>query len=72
MDSQTASKNFMPFGGGTRQCAGAELAKAFFATFLHVLVSEYKWTKIKGGDVAQTPMLQFQDGMYIKVSKKHA
>ncbi|CAL5345121.1 hypothetical protein CsSME_00031821 [Camellia sinensis var. sinensis] len=72
IDPQTASKNFMPFGGGIRQCAGAEFSKAFFATFLHVLVSEYKWTKIKGGDVARTPMLQFQDGMYIKVSKKHA
>ncbi|XP_028125785.1 cytochrome P450 87A3-like [Camellia sinensis] len=72
IDPQTASKNFMPFGGGIRQCAGAELAKALFATFLHVLLREYKWTKIKGGDVARTPMLQFHDGMYIKVSKKHA
>ncbi|KAL7184309.1 hypothetical protein ACSBR2_026459 [Camellia fascicularis] len=35
IDPQTASKNFMPFGRGIRQCAGAELAKAFFATFLH-------------------------------------
>ncbi|CAL5409147.1 unnamed protein product [Camellia sinensis] len=65
-------ENFMPFGGGTRQCAGAELAKSFFAIFLHVLVSEYRWTKIKGGDVARTPMLRFEDGMHIKVSKKHA
>ncbi|XP_028124876.1 cytochrome P450 87A3-like [Camellia sinensis] len=72
IDPQTASKNFMPFGGGIRQCAGEEFSKAFFATFLHVLVSECKWTKIKGGDIAQTPMLQFQDGMYIEVSKKHA
>ncbi|KAI7999204.1 Cytochrome P450 87A3 [Camellia lanceoleosa] len=42
IDPQIASKNFMPFGGGTRQCAGAELAKSFFAIFLHVLVSEYR------------------------------
>ncbi|GFZ05478.1 cytochrome P450 family protein [Actinidia rufa] len=42
IDAETASKNFMPFGGGQRQCAGAELAKAFFATFLHVLVTEYR------------------------------
>ncbi|CAL5345118.1 unnamed protein product [Camellia sinensis] len=41
IDPQTASKNFMPFGGGIRQCAGAEFSKAFFAAFLHVLVSEY-------------------------------
>ncbi|GAB4838628.1 hypothetical protein Ancab_028173 [Ancistrocladus abbreviatus] len=35
------SKNFMPFGGGTRQCAGAELAKALIITFLHVLLTKY-------------------------------
>ncbi|CAL5409148.1 unnamed protein product [Camellia sinensis] len=66
IDPQIASKNFMPFGGGTRQCAGAELAKSFFAIFLHVLVSEYRWTKIKGGDIDRTPLLRFEDGMHIK------
>ncbi|KAF3950838.1 hypothetical protein CMV_023455 [Castanea mollissima] len=34
-------KNFMPFGGGIRQCAGAEYSKTFLATFLHVLVTKY-------------------------------
>ncbi|CAL5345329.1 unnamed protein product [Camellia sinensis] len=66
IDPQIASKNFMPFGGGTRQCAGAESAKSFFAIFLHVLVSEYRWTKIKGGDIDRTPLLRFEDGMHIK------
>ncbi|CAL5411596.1 unnamed protein product [Camellia sinensis] len=66
IDPQIASKNFMPFGGGTRQCAGAELAKSFFAIFLYVLVSEYRWTKIKEGDIARTPLLRFEDGMHIK------
>ncbi|PSS04897.1 Cytochrome P450 87A3 like [Actinidia chinensis var. chinensis] len=70
IDQETASKNFMPFGGGTRQCAGAELAKAFFATFLHVLISKYRWTKVKGGDVARRPMLRFEDGIFVNISKK--
>lgn len=71
IDQDTQSKNFMPFGGGTRQCAGAELAKAFFATFIHVLISEYKWTKVKGGNVSRTPMLRFDDGILINISKKN-
>nr|A0A0B4KZX8.1 RecName: Full=Beta-amyrin 16-alpha-hydroxylase CYP87D16; AltName: Full=Cytochrome P450 87D16 [Maesa lanceolata]AHF22090.1 CYP87D16 [Maesa lanceolata] len=71
IDPETQTKNFMPFGGGTRQCAGAELAKAFFATFLHVLISEYSWKKVKGGSVARTPMLSFEDGIFIEVTKKN-
>lgn len=70
IDAETQAKNFMPFGGGTRQCAGAELAKAFFSTFIHVLISEYKFTKVKGGSVARTPMLTFEDGIYVEVTKK--
>lgn len=36
------AKNFIPFGGGTRMCGGAEFSKAFMAIFLHVLVSNYR------------------------------
>ncbi|KAH7836256.1 hypothetical protein Vadar_034107 [Vaccinium darrowii] len=42
LDSYTTSKNFMPFGGGIRQCAGADYSRAFVATFLHVLVSKFR------------------------------
>ena len=42
LDPLVVSKNFMPFGGGIRQCAGAEYTKAFIATFLHVLVTKYR------------------------------
>ncbi|KAL8150270.1 hypothetical protein V2J09_020078 [Rumex salicifolius] len=64
------SKNFMPFGGGTRQCAGAEFAKVLMVTLLHVLMTKYRWTKIKGGDFARTPILVFKNGLHIKVFKK--
>ncbi|XP_059669019.1 beta-amyrin 16-alpha-hydroxylase CYP87D16-like [Cornus florida] len=70
MDSIVISKNFMPFGGGLRQCAGAAYAKVFMATFLHVLVTKYRWTKIKGGDVVRAPILGFGDGIQIKVWEK--
>ena len=33
----------MPFGGGTRQCAGAEFSKVYMAAFLHVLVTKYRY-----------------------------
>ncbi|XP_048425117.1 cytochrome P450 85A1-like [Pyrus x bretschneideri] len=43
LDSLVISKNFMPFGDGLRQCAGAEYARAFLSTFLHVLVTKYRY-----------------------------
>ncbi|PSS30727.1 Cytochrome P450 87A3 like [Actinidia chinensis var. chinensis] len=71
LDSSVISKNFMPFGGGMRQCAGAEFTRAFMATFFHVLVTKYRWTKIKGGDnFGRTPFLDFGDGIHIKISEK--
>ncbi|XP_057493602.1 beta-amyrin 16-alpha-hydroxylase CYP87D16-like [Actinidia eriantha] len=70
LDSTTISNNFMPFGGGIRQCAGADYSRAFVATFLHVLVSKYRWTKLKGGNVVRKPILDFEDGIHIKVEEK--
>ncbi|KAM7503104.1 hypothetical protein LguiB_002008 [Lonicera macranthoides] len=45
LDSRVVSKNFIPFGGGMRQCAGAEFSKAFMGAFLHVLVTKYRYFK---------------------------
>lgn len=42
MQPDVIAKNFMPFGGGTRQCAGAEFAKVLMSIFLHVLVTKYR------------------------------
>ncbi|XP_058002479.1 beta-amyrin 16-alpha-hydroxylase CYP87D16-like isoform X2 [Hevea brasiliensis] len=42
LDSQTISKSFTPFGGGTRQCAGADFSRVFISIFLHVLVTKYR------------------------------
>ncbi|KAM1044024.1 hypothetical protein ACFX2J_035018 [Malus domestica] len=70
LDSLVISKNFMPFGGGLRQCAGAEYTRAFLSTFLHVLVTKYRWTTVKGARISRSPMLAFGDGAHIKFSEK--
>ncbi|CAL5376912.1 unnamed protein product [Camellia sinensis] len=56
--------------GGTRQCAGADYARAFACTFLHVLVTKYSWTKVKGGNISRRPVLDFVDGLHIKITEK--
>ncbi|KAE8674603.1 Detected protein of unknown function [Hibiscus syriacus] len=70
--SNAKAKNLMAFGGGGRTCAGAEFSKVLMAVFLHVLVTKYRWTNIKGGDVVRAPTLGFSDGFYVSVSPKHA
>ncbi|KAJ6385357.1 hypothetical protein OIU77_028517 [Salix suchowensis] len=71
LDQVTISKNFMPFGGGTRQCAGAEYSKLVLSTFLHILVTRFRFTKVKGGDVSRTPIISFGDGIHIKFTAKN-
>ncbi|XP_039173717.1 cucurbitadienol 11-hydroxylase-like [Eucalyptus grandis] len=63
LDSGTISQNFTPFGGGMRQCVGAEYTRAFLCAFLHVLVTKFRWTEIKIGDVYRNPVLGFKDGV---------
>ncbi|XP_047318341.1 cucurbitadienol 11-hydroxylase-like [Impatiens glandulifera] len=71
LDSSVISKNFMPFGGGMRQCAGADFTRAFMTIFFHVLVTKYSWVKVKGGNkIGRTPFLDFGDGINIKVLNK--
>lgn len=65
-----SSKNFMPFGGGTRNCVGSEYAKVTMAVFFHVLVTKFRWENIKGGQISRTPVLSFGDGLHINISKK--
>ncbi|XP_055961639.1 beta-amyrin 16-alpha-hydroxylase CYP87D16-like isoform X2 [Mercurialis annua] len=71
LDSKCISKNFTPYGGGTRQCAGAEYSKVFLSIFLHVLVTKYRWTYIKEGKLCRRPMLLFGDGIHIKLHEKN-
>ncbi|KAL4273205.1 hypothetical protein GQ457_13G004000 [Hibiscus cannabinus] len=70
--SNAMAKNFIPFGGGNRHCTGAEFTKVLVAVYLHVWVTKFRLTKIKGGNVVRSPILEFTDGFYVKVSEKQS
>ncbi|CAD6257935.1 unnamed protein product [Miscanthus lutarioriparius] len=60
-------RNWMPFGDGIRLCLGAEFAKLFISLFLQVLVPNYRWIEIKGGEVARVGEMVIPDGYHIQL-----
>ncbi|WVZ53918.1 hypothetical protein U9M48_004804 [Paspalum notatum var. saurae] len=60
-------KNFMPFGGGIRLCLGEDFSKLFISLFLHVLVSNYRWNEIKGGEVLRLGEMLIPLGYHIQL-----
>ncbi|RZC72905.1 hypothetical protein C5167_048387 [Papaver somniferum] len=70
VESNGASKHFMAFGGGMRFCVGTDFTKVQMAVFLHCLVTKYRWTAIRGGNIVRTPGLAFPNGLHIKISEK--
>lgn len=70
--SNTASKNFMPFGGGCRLCAGAGYTKLQMSIALHLLATKYRWTRIKGGEIIQKIGVVFPNGLHIKVTENNS
>ncbi|KAG7966912.1 hypothetical protein I3843_08G073200 [Carya illinoinensis] len=71
ISANVTAKNFIPFGAGMTSCAGADFSKALMAVFLHALVTKYRWTAIKGGEVIRSPTLGFGNGFHIQVEAKH-
>jgi len=65
-----SSKDFMAFGGGLRLCVGADFAKLQMATFLHCLVTKYRWKVVKGGTMVLSPVPRFYDGFHIQLLPK--
>ncbi|CAL1375426.1 unnamed protein product [Linum trigynum] len=65
-----ATRHFMAFGGGMRFCVGTEFTKVQMATFLHCLVTKYRWNPIKGGNIVRTPGLQFPDGYHVQILER--
>ncbi|CAL4999191.1 unnamed protein product [Urochloa decumbens] len=63
-------KNFMPFGGGIRLCLGADFSKLFISLFLHVLVTNYSWIEIKGGEVLRVAEMVIPQGYHIQLVPK--
>ncbi|KAK1559342.1 hypothetical protein Q3G72_013471 [Acer saccharum] len=64
------SKTFMGFGCGVRLCVGAEFAKLQMATFLHYLVTKYRWSVINGGDIVRRPHVTFPNGLHVEIAEK--
>ncbi|KAK4482576.1 hypothetical protein RD792_009738 [Penstemon davidsonii] len=65
------AKCYMPFGSGMKQCAGAEYSRVLLATFLHVLVTKYRWVKVKGGKIVRSPIVRFPEGFHYKISERN-
>ncbi|KAL6658230.1 hypothetical protein ACP70R_003816 [Stipagrostis hirtigluma subsp. patula] len=63
----TQKRNFMPFGGGIRLCLGADFSKLVISLFLHVLVTNYRWIEIKGGDVVRVADMAIPKGYHIQL-----
>ncbi|XP_020572910.1 cytochrome P450 90B2 [Phalaenopsis equestris] len=61
------NNNFMPYGGGSRLCAGSELAKLELAVFLHHLVIKFRWELIQSDCAYAFPFVDFPKGLPIKV-----
>ncbi|XP_022769705.1 cytochrome P450 87A3-like [Durio zibethinus] len=64
------SKTFMAFGGGIRLCVGADFAKLQLAILIHHMVTKYRWSVTKGGNIVRKPGLMFPDGLHIEISEK--
>ncbi|KQK22730.1 cytochrome P450 90B2 [Brachypodium distachyon] len=63
------SGNFMPYGGGTRLCAGSELAKLEMAIFLHHLVLNFRWELAEPDQAFVYPFVDFPKGLPIRVHR---
>ncbi|KAK7855498.1 cytochrome p450 708a2 [Quercus suber] len=71
ISANVSAKNFIPFGAGMTSCAGAEFSKVLMGVFFHILVTKYRMTTIKEGEVIRSPALGFGDGFHIQFSAKH-
>ncbi|KAF0915320.1 hypothetical protein E2562_035552 [Oryza meyeriana var. granulata] len=63
------SSSFMPYGGGTRLCAGSELAKLEMAVFLHHLVLNFRWELAEPDQAFVFPFVDFPKGLPIRVHR---
>ncbi|XP_077246466.1 cytochrome P450 87A3-like [Tasmannia lanceolata] len=69
-DTRGGSNDFLAFGGGMRYCVGADFSKLQMTVFVHHLVTKYRWTAIKGGEILRRPGLGFPNGFHIQLFEK--
>ncbi|KAL9231278.1 hypothetical protein vseg_006524 [Gypsophila vaccaria] len=60
--------SFLIFGCGTRLCPGKELGIVEISTFLHYMVTRYRWEEVEGNKVEKFPRVQAPNGLQFRVS----
>lgn len=68
-ENMAEEKHLQVFGGGSRYCVGAELAKLEMAVFLHRLVTNFSWDRCEG-EIIRSPLVLFKNGYTISVRKR--
>jgi len=66
---RSGSKTFMVFGGGVRQCVGAEFARLQISIFIHHLVTTYDFSLAQESEFIRAPLPYFPKGLPIKISQ---
>ncbi|CAN6467084.1 unnamed protein product [Victoria cruziana] len=61
---------FAPFGGGPRLCPGSQLAQLEVSIFLHYLVTNCRWEKVKEDRAIQFPAPNFIHGFPIRLYQR--
>ncbi|ESQ27853.1 hypothetical protein EUTSA_v10018455mg [Eutrema salsugineum] len=64
------SSFYCPFGGGTRFCPGAELARLQIALFLHYFITTYRWTQLKEDRISFFPSARLVNGFKIQLNRR--
>ncbi|CAA7043119.1 unnamed protein product [Microthlaspi erraticum] len=64
------SPYYCPFGGGTRFCPGAELARLQIALFLHYFITTYRWTQLKEDRISFFPSARLVNGFKIQLHRR--
>ncbi|XP_012855758.1 PREDICTED: abietadienol/abietadienal oxidase isoform X1 [Erythranthe guttata] len=60
---------FAPFGGGSRFCPGAELARLQIALFLHYFLTTFRWKQLKEDKMSFFPSARLVNGFQIQLTK---
>uniref|UniRef100_M4ETQ2 Cytochrome P450 n=1 Tax=Brassica campestris TaxID=3711 RepID=M4ETQ2_BRACM len=67
-DLRSVTKTLMVFGGGTRQCVGADFARLQMTVFLHHLVTTYDFLVVQECEMTRTPLPCFTKDLLINIS----
>ncbi|OMO93147.1 Cytochrome P450 [Corchorus olitorius] len=57
--------SFLPFGGGSRICPGADFAKLQISIFLHYFLLNYKLEQIKPADKCIANIIKLQPSLHL-------